>query len=196
MKRWFRNVWAAMRGRVVADMETAIDVGRVIESRVRAEQAAQQAVDARIAIASEFPSFIEAFEAVRVAFDQVPSKINVTLTGTSEPYAAMKKWVDAATESHVKLREERERMAQRERELLNRWKAQVDEQRQTIERLTALVEKAVSPVGVLTVPPPSAVTLSDLQIFRRGQMHVEMPYEKPMADLDTVLQGRSSSALK
>ena len=72
-------------------------------------------------------------------------------------------------------------MAQRERELLNRWKAQVDEQRQTIERLTALVEKAVSPVGVLTVPPPlftdeeRARMRENTQVYRRGKMHVETP---------------------
>lgn len=190
MKRWFRSVWAAMCGRVVADMETTIDVGGVIEARVLAQRAAQQAVDARIAIASEFPSFIEAFEAVRLALDQVPSKINVTLTGTSEPYAAMKKWVDAATESHVNLREERERMAQRERELLNRWKAQVEEQRQTIERLAALVEKAVSPVSVLDVAQfltdeERGRMRNEVRVYRRGKMHVETPDGRLKPDLDS-----------
>lgn len=173
MKRWFRNVWAAICGRTVIDAETAVDVGRVIDARVRAERAAQQSVDARIAIASEFPSFIETLEAVRLALDQVPSKINVTLTGTSEPYAAMKKWVDAATESHQRLRDERERMAQREREMLNRWKAQVEEQRQTIERLTALVEKAVRPVGVLNVSPPSFVASEPLRSTTLGYPSID-----------------------
>ena len=84
MKQWFRNVWAAMRGRVPANADVAVDVGRIIEARNRSERAAQQAVDARVAVASEFPGFLAALESVRIALDQVPSKINVTLTGTRE----------------------------------------------------------------------------------------------------------------
>ena len=153
MKQWFRNVWAAMRGRVPANADVAVDVGRIIEARNRSERAAQQAVDARVAVASEFPGFLAALESVRIALDQVPSKINVTLTGTSEPYQAMKRWVDKATESHEFLRKEREDMATREREMLQRWKAQANEQRQTIERLTALVERVASPVYYTTDVP-------------------------------------------
>jgi chromosome segregation ATPase len=91
----------------------------------------------------------------------------------SEPFMALKKWMDQATEMQADFSEQRRTFQDRERQLLHRWKAQVDGLQETIEELRN---------QLVVVTPPIANSGKRFTEREISPGVIELQFESPIVD--------------